>query len=115
MRVAGNVIAVAAAVIDCLRRSQRLAVFTKELASQQVRPRLHRGSAALSALAQALAHRLPQGWLDDRRVLPGMALAMMPDLPDINRIGEQLVQRSARETGTAAAAAAIPGQAALGA
>lgn len=49
--------------------------------------------AFATALRQLRLNRVPERLVDDRRVLPRMALPVVPDQPDVDRIAEDLMQR----------------------
>ncbi len=86
----GNVIAVTALTLGCPLHIQRLAAFIEQLAGERTPWR--RGLPALApahpSFAQPLLDLLPQLTADNRRVLSGMAFALVPDFAQIDGIRE---------------------------
>ena len=58
-------------------------------------------------VAQLPLSPFPQPSVHDRLVLPWMALLPVPNLADIDRIGEQLVESATREAAAAGSRAAF--------
>src|ERR1019366_385724 len=93
----GDVIAIAALALGRPLHIQRLAAFIEQLACQRTARRF--GLAAFATahplIAQPLLDAFPKLAADDRLVLSGMAFVLVPDLAYVDRVGEQVVQRSA--------------------
>jgi hypothetical protein len=77
----------------------RLAVFVEQLAGEGTARRLGLSTFATANafIAQPLLDAVPKFVADDRLVLSRMAFALVSNLAQIERVGEQVVKRSTRE------------------
>jgi hypothetical protein len=95
---AGDVVAVALAVLDRMGRGHALALAVDQQAGEQARV-LHpnAGAARDCVLGKAGLHGIPQRGVDDRLVLAGVGLVPVGDLPAIDPVLQDQVERAAPE------------------
>jgi hypothetical protein len=93
-----NIIPVAPSLLDGVARDEPIAVLVEELAGKGAESTLSGDTLPRRALIlQLLLDPLPEIAIKDRLVLSLIALRLMPDVTDIDRIGEKCVERTTRE------------------
>src|SRR5208337_3561901 len=94
----GDVIPVSPLALGGSLHVQRLTSCVKGLLCHRTRNRPVRASPSpRRILFEPLLDPLPEFWWKNRLVLPRMALLLVADLADVNRVGQQLVRCSTRE------------------
>lgn len=111
---ARDVVAQALAVLAEMARGQSIPGLVEKLADQR-RPfgcmRSATGTGCLGG--KALLERVPNGRIDDRRMLAFVDLVAVPDAADIERIGQDLVHMAATEGRPAGRTAEVDGLASV--
>src|SRR5438552_1323912 len=103
----GDVVAIASAFLDGVRRGEPLAPGIGQEARQQARL----GCIGLASMVRRVGNELiPNGGpglgIDQRRMLSGVELALVRNLTDVDRVRQQVVDVPAREGSAAALGAA---------
>src|SRR5207247_2212809 len=95
---AGDVIAVACAVLDRVARRHPVAFVIKQQPGEQARLASPFARVALGEVDGKLRlNRIPQRLLDDRRVVARIGLFLVNDLAPIDAVLQHQVERAARE------------------
>src|SRR5215469_9201755 len=95
---ARDVVTVATCPVARATRVQRLTTFVEQFARQRTRPLSRVDFSVMRGLgAKPLLHLFPDRPVHDRQMLAGMANLPVSDLTEVNRIGQQFIERTAPE------------------
>src|SRR5215471_17103233 len=95
---AGDIVAIARAVLDRVGRRHRVAAAIKQHAGEQARLANSGTGIALGGVARELrVNRVPQQLIDDRWVSAGMGSSVVNDFAEISAVLQDQVERTARE------------------
>ena len=102
---ARDIIAVAGAVLDRMRRGHPMAVAVKDQPGQQARAFDMAAASVLDCvLGEPPLHRIPQLLVDDRLVLTGIGVVAVDDLAAVDPVPQHQVERAAGDRLAAPAA-----------
>src|SRR5216683_5491163 len=94
---ARDVVSVAACALVGAARIERFAALVEQLSRQRTRHRSSVDSMMRGLGAKSFLHLFPDGPVHDSQMLARMPNLPVPDLTEVDRVGEQFIERTAPE------------------